>query len=313
MTDNKDFDNKKITIHTLESDLASVVADENYGKNIINIITDNNKNSIFNKTEVETSLNRSNLFSIKNISIFLFSLLLIASVGVFVYFYNTQTINTPEPETTATTTETGKKGPIVSNQNILNSEIIHYSDFNDLNKNEITTEIGKVKQLLIDKNVTAGNNININTNLNVEQFFEKIRYSGDQSLLRSFKDNYAFGLYSLGQNNFESYILINISDFDLAFRSSLDWEKYMYTDLKDVFVKNTPDTQSTTTVKQNNINNKVFVDKIIKNQDIRQYIDNENNSEILYGFINKKYLLITTGESSFNNTKDRLLKDNIVR
>ncbi len=313
MSENKDFDNKKITIHTLESDLASVVADENYGKNIINIVTDNNKNSIFNKTDGDTNQNRSGFFSVKNITILFFSLLLIASVGVFFYFYNTQTVNISEPEPLSTTTETGKKGPILSNQNILNSEIIHYSDFNNLNKNEIMSEINKIKDLLIGKNITPGNNVNINTNLNVVQFFEKIRYSGDQSLLRSFEDKYAFGLYSLGQNNFESYILININDFDLAFKSTLEWEKYMYSDLKEIFAKNTADTKSTTTLKTNNTSNNIFVDRIIKNQDIRQYTDSENKVDIFYGFINKKYLLITSGESSFTNTKDRLLKDNILR
>ena len=60
-------------------------------------------------------------------------------------------------------------------------------------------------------------------------------------------------------------------------------------------------------------NTEVFIDRILKNQDIREYINNENNTTIVYGFINNKYLIITSGESSFIDIRDRLLKQNIIR
>jgi hypothetical protein len=50
------------SIHTLESDLASAVMDNNYGKNIIKIVTDPSKNSTF-----ETNFNTEEREKNKNI------------------------------------------------------------------------------------------------------------------------------------------------------------------------------------------------------------------------------------------------------
>jgi hypothetical protein len=125
---------------------------------------------------------------------------------------------------------------------------------------------------------------------------------------------------------FETYILIEIENFDLAFKSILEWEKYMQLDLKDIFLGNnvtidtakptvtsTTSSSTETVVKYNKKDTDVFTDRILKNQDIREYVNNESNTTLIYGFINNKYLVITSGESSFIDIRDRLLKQNIVR
>jgi hypothetical protein len=312
MSDNKEFDDKKIAIHTLESDLASAVNNENYGKNIIKIVTDENKNSIFNGVNVEERVNSSRIKNWRNLIIFLVVIILLGS-GTYVVYVLNKANNLPidDLESAATTTDTSIKNPILSDKNILNPEVIQSSDFSNLNKFEIISEINKIKQLLTDKSIAPGNNISVNTNLNIVQFFEKIRYSGEQALLRSLDNNYVFGLYSVGSNDFESYILIQINDFDLAFKSILGWEKYMYIDLKDIFVTIPKNSNSTSTLTRQNT--EIFVDRILKNYDIREYINNDSGVDIIYGFINNKYLLITSGESSFIDIKDRLLKENISR
>ena len=55
--ENKDFENNTSSIHTLESDLASAVRDENYGKNIIKIVTDPDRKSSLPMTVGSTSGN----------------------------------------------------------------------------------------------------------------------------------------------------------------------------------------------------------------------------------------------------------------
>lgn len=321
MSDNKNFDDKKIAIHTLESDLASAVNNENYGKNIIKIVTDENKNSIFSGENVEENVNSSKIAGLRNLIIF-FVVIILLGAGVYIAYTLNKANNLPteDIEPVATTTDTSKRDPILNDKNILNPEVIQSSDFSNLNKFEIISEINKIKQLLIEKSITPENNIAVNTNLNIVQFFEKIRYSGEQSLLRSLDNNYVFGLYSVANNDFETYILIQINDFDLTFKSILGWEKYMYLDLKDIFTNNsmakggvvvsTTEGSVTTYYKKNT---EGFVDRVLKNYDIREYVNNESSVNIIYGFINNKYLLITSGESSFIDIKDRLLKENIPR
>ncbi len=198
-------------------------------------------------------------------------------------------------------------------------------DFSNLNRFEIISEINKIRENLAAKKIEANNNIAVNTNLNVTQFFEKIRYSGGESFLRSLDGDYAFGLYSVGNGKFETYLLLKVNNFDLAFKSILDWEKYLPIDFKDIFIGNNQiltlpvvastaaTTTATTTIKYRKSNTPVFIDKILKNYDIREYVSNENNLDIIYAFINNKYLLITSGETSFIDIKNRLLKENVAR
>lgn len=331
----KDEGLKKISsIHTLESDLASAVMDNNYGKNIIKIITDPKK---FLSKDVKTSgegigENKNNIFTKKNIIIFLIFIVLISSISVILYIlYKAENFeNVEKTEDTATTTiSTLPENNIISDQpvvrynDVLRPEIIQSSDFTKLDRNEIVLEINKIKNVLLEKNIGSNNNVGISSNLDMRQFFEKIRYSGDDSLLRSFSDTYAFGLYINEKKQFENYLLIEVGDFDLAFRSILNWEKFIAVDLKDIFIGNneivinsTSTNISSSSVVEKKYYKKdtnIFVDRVFKNHDIREYVNNSNNITIIYGFINNKFLLITSGESSFLDIKNRLLKENIAR
>lgn len=301
----------KPSIHTLESDLASAVRDKDYGKNIVKIITDPNRKTV----EPPREKIAGNM-DIKKLSIILVILLLIASIITFFILYRPAPVVSNTSASTESPTNTQKQATstaIIKNSTVLNPEIIKSSNFSDLNKQEIVNEINKIKGIILENKVTPYNNISIQTNISLNTFFEKIRYSGSSGLIRSLEDNYAFGIYSMPNDNFETYILIRISDFDLSLKSMLDWEKYIALDIKDIFTSNNISSNSTTTVIYKNKDTKNFIDKIIKNHDIREYVDNQTNTTIVYGFINNKYLLITSGESSFIDIKDRLLKENISR
>lgn len=323
--ENSEFEkNKTTSIHTLESDLASAVRDENYGKNIIKIITNPDKTNLYSNERGDMF---KNIVSTKNIIILTVSLLVISSIVFIVYILNKANNTTPtedsvEPISTSTVTSTSTDSPIILGANILNPEIIQYSNFSKMNRVEIVNELNNIKNLLITKKVEPNNNIAINTNLNIIQFFEKMRYSGNESFLRSLNNTYTFGMYSVKDSKFETYLLVSVSDFDLAFKSILDWERFMPVDLKDIFVgnneikqsrSNSTSSTSTDIIFYSKKNTNGFVDKILKNYDIREYVNNESNLNIVYGFINNKYLLITSGESSFIDIKDRLLKENISR
>jgi len=338
MTENNDLEKKTTTIHTLESDLASAVRDENYGKNIIKIVTNPDNNTVVQSPNPNRGggFKIGSLFSKRNILFFFIAIVLIGAGGAMLYILEkAKNVGVEDnlPDVVATTTDDTANNPIIRSSDILNPEVIQSSDFANLNRSEIITELGKIKDLLVTKKIEPGNNVGIGTNLTITQFFEKLRYSGNEAFLRSLGTVYAFGLYSVKDNNFETYLLIEVTNFDLAFKSILEWEKYMTVDLKDVFIGNnqiptlaatiatstststatTTIRVATSTVKYYKKNTLGFVDRVLKNYDIREYVKNEDNETILYGFINNKYLLITSGESSFVDIKDRLLKENIIR
>jgi hypothetical protein len=170
-------------------------------------------------------------------------------------------------------------------------------------------------------------NVGIKIDISLLDLFNTIRYSGPDSLLRSFSDDnqYDFGFYYTKTNSFENYILTKINIYDSAFSGMLEWENSIGIDLENIFIFKNITSTTTLATSSNNIadnpaikienkeNEGKFVDKVIKNIDTRVYVDTKKNTKIVYGIVNKRYLLITSGEESFINILDKLIINSILR
>lgn len=322
--ENQDSAINHANIHTLESDLAAAVTSKDYGRNIIKIVTDPNSRAKKDDTVYQDRFDKTQTSFLGKKNIFLLIIILIFFSGASAVLYILNKATQPIEENTvdiASTTENNASTtvkPLVIQANFLNPEILQESDFRNNTREEIVFEVGEIKKSLLNKGIKPDNIVGINTGLNTQDFFQKLRYSGDGGLIRSLKDSYAFGLYHNSNSEFETYIIIEVQDFDLAFKSMLLWEKFMSVDLKDIFVtdviqKNIDQNSTSTDILYKKKNSNVFTDRIFKNNDIREYNNNEYSMNIVYGFINNKFLIITSGESSFIDIKDRLLKQNIIR
>jgi hypothetical protein len=80
-------------------------------------------------------------------------------------------------------------------------------------------------------------------------------------------------------------LLFKIRDYDSAFAGIIKWERFMAADLQGILLLPNLD----------NINN-FFEDKVIQNHDTRVLNDKNGNSLLLYSFINRNYLVLTTNE-----------------
>ena len=108
------------------------------------------------------------------------------------------------------------------------------------------------------------------------------------SLLRSFDGEYMLGIYSFDTN--EPFIILTTSDFANSFSGMLKWEKSMVSDFEKLF--SVPQNTSSTT--------RQFKDATARNKDFR-VLQNENKKTILlYSFIDKNTLVITTNENILN-------------
>lgn len=106
-------------------------------------------------------------------------------------------------------------------------------------------------------------------------------------LARSFDNEYMIGLYSFSTN--EPFIILKTSDFASSFSGMLKWEKYMNSDLEGLF-SITPNT-GTTTIE--------FKDEALQNKDLRVLQDQTGKTVLLYSFIDKNTLVITSSENIF--------------
>jgi hypothetical protein len=101
--------------------------------------------------------------------------------------------------------------------------------------------------------------------------------------------NYMIGIYSELQN--KPFVIIKTDDYGIAYKEMLTWESYMYADMKDIF-PNLDDAVFTD-------GRTIFTDDTFKNKDVRVLSDNNKNTVLIYGFLDKNTLVITTDIDTF--------------
>jgi len=116
------------------------------------------------------------------------------------------------------------------------------------------------------------------------------------SLTRSFDKEYMLGVYSYDTN--EPFIILTVKDYSLSYPGMLKWEETMANDLGEIF-NYSPNTSSTT--------QRIFVDEVIKNRDIRVLKDSVGNSVLLYSFVDRKTLVITKNENMLSAIVGKLI------
>jgi hypothetical protein len=107
-------------------------------------------------------------------------------------------------------------------------------------------------------------------------------------LSRSFDDRYMIGVYSFDTN--APFIILKTNSYQNSYAGMLKWEKEMPSDLKFLF--NLP----TDTTNEGGL----FKDEEYKNKDLRIIRGRDGKSVLLYSFIDRKTLIITTDENVFS-------------
>ncbi|MCC6290685.1 hypothetical protein IT398_01275 [Candidatus Nomurabacteria bacterium] len=114
-----------------------------------------------------------------------------------------------------------------------------------------------------------------------------------EGLTRHLRDNFFFGVYDNGETR-TSFLILQTSFFDQAWSAMFDWERYMASDLGPV-------------LDSVNVNESIWVDRVLRNKDARELVDKTDNSILIYGFIDEKTILITRNESTFVKVFERLI------
>lgn len=135
--------------------------------------------------------------------------------------------------------------------------------------------------------------------LSAEEFISLSTTKSPEAVRRSLLERFMFGFHNTG-TSIEPYIVLKTEFFQNTFTGMLKWEPEMFEDIKAWFSDKTLSAQS-------------FTDKILKNKDIRELKDNAGNTVILYGFLDKETLVITTNEATFLEVLDRFEKQTYVR
>ena len=170
--------------------------------------------------------------------------------------------------------------------------IIAYNEEQKINQMNLNREdlVSKIVESKTSWNATVNsvlylNILDKNLEASAENVISTIAPNMPPSLVRSFGDEYMFGIYSFDTN--EPFIILTVDDYAIAYSGMLKWELDAGKDLSTLF--NIPAQNSSTTL--------VFKDETAKNKDMRVLKDSAGAPLVLYSFIDRKTLVITKNEN----------------
>ena len=110
-------------------------------------------------------------------------------------------------------------------------------------------------------------------------------------------------------NQTRPFFVLRVTSYDAAFAGMLQWEPTIATDLAPLYPPYpavATSTASTTQVSTGAATANSFVDSIVANHDVRILKDASGRSILLYGFRDKKTLIIARNAAAFTNILNRL-------
>jgi hypothetical protein len=252
-------------------------------------------------------------FHLKQIFLTLVSLVLIGG-GIFEGYvlYQKSAYSKPTPSPTAivlpSLIPSDKQVSLVLNGERDNQLIA--AMYAELNKNSLPA--GKNLELkLLDKNGEA------TTRVTGSQFIKKLSTGMPDIVQRSLTDRWMFGIYSEDGGQASSYLALTTDFFQNAFAGMLLWEDSLPDDLALLLNykerANRPDPGASSTTSSYFGITGTWSDRVIRNRDVREFRSKQGDLLLLYSFINKQTLLLTTTESAFIGLLDRIEKDTYVR
>ena len=179
---------------------------------------------------------------------------------------------------------------------------------------------------------------NAGEEMSTGELFALLETGAPSALLRSFGNEFMFGFYRNADVN-HPFLLVKLDSFDLAFANMFSWEKIMNDDIGSLFTRRviqiretlppettatssattTPASGTSTAVSQTRIvnfdtpNPDGFEDVVVRNKDARILKNTRGDAILLYSFVNRDLLLITSSESSLRDLVNKLISEQLIR
>ena len=240
---------------------------------------------------------------LKKIGIIILStMLVVLGFGSGFYFYGksaTDAVSTKQQIPSVIFTDDEKELEIT---NLSSRQIL-----NELNaiKDRTNITVGRVRNIFITESFIDEEGLSKRTLVGAGNFLNAIDAQISTSFLRSLAPEFMVGVHVFDGN--QPFIILRTSFYENAFAGMLGWERNIKEDLFPLFEPaeiNVALTATTTSIQA--VAPRTFSDLVIKNKDTRA-IRNENGKIILlYSFIDKNTIIITTNENTFSEVFTRL-------
>ncbi len=132
----------------------------------------------------------------------------------------------------------------------------------------------------------------------INDFTSKMTTRMPESLIRALDKKYMMGIYAY--DTIEPFIIFTETDFGLSYSGMLQWEKGMISDIGEIFG-----------IPANTV--AVFEDEFLKNKDLRVVKDASRKTILLYTFLDKNTILITSNKNIFGAILGKYLTSSVSR
>jgi hypothetical protein len=189
---------------------------------------------------------------------------------------------------------------------VASTSIVPYTKEKDVNitsdnRTAITTGIAGLLQSTHEQpgSLTYMRFLKSGVELSAHDFFQALAPQASDSLARSFDIRYMSGVYSAIDN--EAFVMLSTLDYGQTFAGMLAWEPSMSADLASIF-------PALSGLGQNTWNDDTF-----NNQDVRVLRDSSGKIVLVYGFLDKSILVITSDENTFQQIASKYINNKLVR
>lgn len=313
-------------IRTFQADIADAIKNDNVSMIQMALSEKKRQEKRGNFEQAVEIKKNNNLFYTASIGIAI--LILIVFSGFIFYITSGSKSSTNTVATNSQITE-----PLIYTEEsiALNTNNRDSADIESLirKEKEVKLELGNMKSILL----TSGSGTSTQL-LNTGDFLTLMRARVSDSLIRALDDNFLLGIYSF--NPYDTFMVFRINSYDNAFAGMLQWENSMESDLGGLIITkritlappvvsipttNTVTasstakeaTKATTTSQVGGFKRHIFIDKVLQNKDSRVLIDERGAILMLYSFLDKNTLVITSSDKALKEVLFRLTTGRIVR
>ncbi|HMP67337.1 MAG TPA: hypothetical protein PKA60_01135 [Candidatus Paceibacterota bacterium] len=264
----------------------------------------NQKKELLQKEIVETK--KTNLAMVASISLLIIGIIIAGGAFWFTKINNSNLINGISVSQFRDILLDKKSKIEIFTENKSNSDL----------KNEIINKIkarpklalGEIVEIQILDKVVIQNDGKITESYeksSIENIFGFLGFTLTAPTIRAFDENYLIGLIGANDDS-HPFILIKTREYSNVFAGMLEWEKIMYRQVNDIFFQ----TLSTDDFPAELPN---FVDIVIFNRDARAILNDANQPQFYYTFVNSDHLLISSKPEIVGEISKKLNLQNIVR
>ena len=310
-------------LRTYETDVADIMSRRHPSMATV-AIAESRKNE--GQEVLKTTEEKVPSHTLRNILLFLFSLILVGG-GLYVayYLYTNSVIYTSAPSQTTVPQKTIISSIITPDSQVtLPIDNLPAATILARLQNEIAKPLSseKIKEIIPTENQNG-----TVVRMSSTDMLGIMSIPAPDILVRSLTASWMLGVYAKSDGGKSVFVIVTNNFFQNTFAGMLQWENVMADDLKQyLYPSNLSPSgianitgQSTSTLTSTNETRNFgairgrFVDRIIKNKDVREFMTNEGQVLFLYSFIDNDRLVITGDEATLYEILSRLEKQDFMR